>query len=148
MTDTIEYRPLPISTEDLLRLRGTVQERDRNLRLMLIHTEVGETLISVMTKGSTEPLFHVRHAKAETGKPCWLVHHPKDGPGYEFAAIVEVANFLAFGEARLCKRSWATGWSEPGRIVGGGRPPTTTTTTRSAGREEIATDMQGRRAWR
>jgi hypothetical protein len=41
MSDTIEYRPLPISTEDLLRLKAAVGDRDRNLQLMLI-TDVGE----------------------------------------------------------------------------------------------------------
>jgi hypothetical protein len=41
---------------------------------------------------------------------------------HEFPAVVDVANFLAFGDARLCKRSWMTGRSEPGLIVGGELP--------------------------
>jgi hypothetical protein len=30
------------------------------------------------------------------GANCWLVHHSEEGPLYEFGAIVEVANYLAF----------------------------------------------------
>ena len=44
----------------------------------------------------------------------WLVHHPEDGPLYEFRAIPEVANFLAFGDAKCCRRSWMRApWSAP-----------------------------------
>jgi hypothetical protein len=154
MSDTIEYRPLPISTEDLLRLKAAVGDRDRNLQLMLI-TDVGEEAhIAVMTKGVEEPLFTVCHAKTETAKPCWLVHHPNAGPMFEFPAVVDVANFVALGDGRLCKRSYGTGWSEPGRIVGGalvgapggpnGAPPRLAAKVR----EEIVTDAQGLRARR
>jgi hypothetical protein len=121
MTDAIEYRPLPISTDDVLRLRDAVGDRDRDLRLVLGHTDAGEDYISAETKGGVL-LFHIRRAEAETGKPCWLVHHPEGGPMHEFPAVVDVANFLAFGDARLCARSWMTGRSEPGRIVGGELP--------------------------
>jgi hypothetical protein len=130
MNDTVEYRPLPIEIDDLLRLKAAAGDRDRNLRLMLLRTDVGEMHIAVMTKGVEEPLYTVRHAEAETGKegarppkPCWLVHPSNgDGPMYEFPAVVDVANFLAFGDAQRCKRSWMTGRSQPGRIVGGAMP--------------------------
>jgi hypothetical protein len=122
MTDTIEYRPLPISTEDLLRLKAAIGDRDRKLLLMLLHTDAGEEHVAAMIKGVEDALFTVRHAETETGKPCWLVHHPEGGPMHEFPAVVDVANFLAFGDARLCKRSWMTGRSEPGLIVGGELP--------------------------
>src|SRR5947209_4781832 len=121
MTNTIEYRPLPISTEDLLRLKAAAGDRDRNLQLDLVHTDVGEDYIEVMIKGAAAPFYTVRRAETETGKPCWLMHHD-DGPMHEFQATSEVAAFLASGDARLCKRSWMTRHSEPGRIVGGGRP--------------------------
>jgi hypothetical protein len=129
MSDTIEYRPLPISTDDLLRLEAAVGDRDRNLELTRIRAD-GEAHIMVTIKGVKDALFAVRRAKAETGKegarppkPCWLVHPSNgDGPMYEFPAVVDVANFLAFGDAQRCKRSWMTGRSEPGRIVGGELP--------------------------
>jgi hypothetical protein len=119
MTDTIEYRPLPIDTDDALRLKAAVGDRDRNLQLLLLHTDVGEDHIAVMLKDVKEPFYTVRHAETETGKPCWLVHHPSDGAMFEFPAVVDVANFVALGDGRLCKRSYGMGWSEPGRIVGG-----------------------------
>jgi hypothetical protein len=116
------YLPLPISTEDFLPLKAAVGDRDRNLQLRLLAIgNGGETNIAVMIKGVEDALYAVRHAKAEPGKPCWLVHHD-DGPMHEFPAVVDVANFLAFGDARFCKRSWITGRSEPGRIVGGELP--------------------------
>jgi hypothetical protein len=126
MIDTIEYRPLKIDTDDLLRLKAAVGDRDRNLLLELGHTDVGEDFISVAVKFSHAPnpilLYTVCHAEAETGKRCWLVHHPESGPLYEFAATSEVAAFLGSGATASCRRSYGTGWSEPGRIVGGGRP--------------------------
>jgi hypothetical protein len=147
----IEYRPLPISPDDVLRLKAGVGDRDRNLRLMLLRTDVGEMHIAVMTKGVEEPLYTVRHAEAETGKPCWLVHHPSDGPMYEFVAVIDVANFVALGDGRLCKRSYGTGWSEPGRIVGGalaGAPgrasiaaPSNTTTTQGSKEDERSSSL-------
>ena len=69
-------------------------------------------------------IFYIRRAvetETEAAKPCWLVYAEK-GPTHEFPAVVDVANFLAFGDARLCKRSWITGRSEPGLIVGGELP--------------------------
>jgi hypothetical protein len=144
MTDAIEYRPLPISTDDLLRLKQAVGDRERELpaasRLQLTrrNTDVGEAYIAAEIKGVGARL-HIRHAKAETGMPCWLVHYPSDGAMYECPAVIDVANFVALGDGRLCKRSYGTSWSEPGRIVGGalagapghapiGAPSNTTTT--------------------
>jgi hypothetical protein len=57
MSDTIEYRPLPISTDDLLRLKAAVgdRDRDRDLRLDFLQTDVGEAHIAVMAKASRSP---------------------------------------------------------------------------------------------
>jgi hypothetical protein len=112
-----------------LRLEAAVGDRDRNLELTRIRAD-GEAHIIVTIKGVKDALFTVRRAETETGKegarppkPCWLVHPSNgDGPMYEFPAVVDVANFLAFGDAQRCKRSFMTGRSEPGRIVGGAMP--------------------------
>jgi hypothetical protein len=105
-----------------LRLKAAVGDRDRKLRLMLLPIDGGgETNIEVMIKGVEDSLYTIRHAEAETGKPCWLVHHD-DGPMHEFPAVVDVANFLAFGDAGLCKRCFMTGRNEPGLIFGGELP--------------------------
>jgi hypothetical protein len=149
MSDTIEYRPFLIDIDDFLRLKAAVGDRDRNLRLILGHTDAGDEYISATIKGSrSEPLFTVRHAEAETGKPCWLVHHPSDGPMYEFAAPSEVAAFLASGDARLCKRSWLTARSAPGLIVAGELPAETPKWASEAapGRRGRALPMLGDRA--
>jgi hypothetical protein len=122
MTTTIAYHPLPISTEDLLRLKAAVGDRDRTLLLILLHTDEGEESVAVAIKGVEAPLYTVRRATPETSKPVWLVCAPKDGPLHEFKAPSEVAAFLTSGDARLCQRSWMTGRSEPGLIVGGELP--------------------------
>jgi hypothetical protein len=125
MTDTIEtYQPMPISTDDFLRLKAAVADRDPKLRLNLEHTEDGAGSVAVMTmppfRGVGQgtllayvergQLSHnltegrrrvVRDGRAKIG---WRVYHP-DGPLYEFAAIPEVANFLAFGDTQCCRRS-------------------------------------------
>jgi hypothetical protein len=120
--DPVTYRPMSISTDDFLRLKAAVSDRDRNLQLLLLHTDVGEAHIAVMIKGVKEPFWTLRHAQAETEKQCWLVHRPAGGDMYEFAATSEVAAFLASGWAASCRRSFATGWSEPGLIVAGKMP--------------------------
>jgi len=119
----VTFRPLPIPHEVFLILRGAVQDRDRNRNfwLELEHTEEGEDYITVMTK-SGATLYHIRRAN-ETGKPCWLVH--TDEAPYEFVdTVVDVANFLTLDDARMAKRSWMTGRSEPGLIVAGELPET------------------------
>jgi hypothetical protein len=111
MTTTDTYWPLPISTEDLLRLRAAVGDRDPKLRLDLDHTKDGEDYISVTTKGlvygptKLEPMLV---ATIIRGENCWLVHHPKDGPLFEFKEgdVGAVATFLAFGKADCCRREW------------------------------------------
>jgi phosphoglucomutase len=41
-------------------------------------------------------------------------HYLAGGPLYEFRAILEVANFLAFGDAKCCRRSWMRAfWRTP-----------------------------------
>jgi hypothetical protein len=110
MTTSDTHRPLPIDIDDFLRLQAATADRDRNLWLTLGHTEAEEDYIAVMIKGVEDDIFHIRHAvETEAAMPCWLVHHPSDGPMYEFRATSEIAAFLASGDARLCKRSWTTG---------------------------------------
>jgi hypothetical protein len=129
----VEYRTLPIEIDDFLRLRAAMGDRDRKQQLLLLHDDFGagqEDHIAVMITGCADPFYTVRRAvetgKTPTAKPCWLVHpaglDDDGGPLHEFPAVVDVANFLASGEARLCKRSFMTGWIEPGRVVGGAMP--------------------------
>jgi hypothetical protein len=55
------------------------------LRLELVHIDdAGEDYITVMAargKSDEDPLWTIRRAETETGTPCWIVHHPEDGPG-------------------------------------------------------------------
>jgi hypothetical protein len=161
MNSTVEYRTLEIPTDDLLRLKAAVGDRERELpaasRLQLTrrHTDGRDAYIAAEIKG-VGAQFHIHHAEeAETGKPCWLVHHPEGGPMHEFPAVVDVANFVALGDGRLCKRSYGTGWSEPGRIVGGalaGAPgrapigaPANTTTTQGSKADVVSRGGAGSR---
>jgi hypothetical protein len=128
----VEYRTLPIEIDDFLRLRAAVGDRDRKQQLLLLHDDFGvgqEDHIAVMITGCEDPFYTVRRAvetgKPPTAKPCWLVHPAgldDGGDLYEFPAVVDVANFLAFSDGRMCERSYGTSWSEPGRIVGGAMP--------------------------
>jgi hypothetical protein len=62
-----------------------------------------------MTRGVADAIATI--IRGENG---WLVHQPEDGPLYEFRAIPEVANFLAFGDAKCCRGSWMRApWRAP-----------------------------------
>ena len=119
----------PISIDDFLRLKAFVGDRDRHLRLELDHTDIGEAYISVMIKGVPDAFATI--IRGENG---WLVHHPEDGPLYEFGAIPEVANFLAFGDTKCCRRSWTRApWCPPAETTLG----PSRERVGSCGREEI-----------
>jgi hypothetical protein len=134
MTDAVAYHPMPISTDDFLRLKAAMGDRDGAPRdgahqLRLLHTDAGEDFIAVMLKGWEDPFYTVRRAveagKPPTAKPHWLVHY-EGGTGcgllFEFPSLVDVANFFVFEDVQGCTRSWLTGRSEPGLIVGGEMP--------------------------
>jgi len=104
MTTTDTLRRLPISSEDFLCLKGAVADRDRNLRLTLLQTDIGEDFIVVEV--SRPPLFPGFPTEADAiiahvirGERGWMVHHPEDGPLYEFATLRGVAAFLG-GEVK------------------------------------------------
>jgi hypothetical protein len=126
MTDAIEYRPLPIETEDFLRLKAAVGDRDPKLRLTLRRTEHGDFVsvtIKPIFRGEEIPIAIVERVELNPNltegrkrpvrdgsnvKIGWLVHGPElegSGPEYEFVAVAEVANYLAFGDTQCCRRS-------------------------------------------
>ena len=79
-------------------------DRDRNLRLTLLQTDIGEDFIVVEV--SRPPLFPGFPTEADAiiahvirGERGWMVHHPEDGPLYEFATLRGVAAFLG-GEVK------------------------------------------------
>jgi hypothetical protein len=151
MTDTSEYRPLPISTDDFLRLKAAVGDRDPKLRLTLAHTDDGAGNVAVMAcppfRGVDEKMViaSVEHVElspnltegrwrpirdGSNAKVGWIVYYPGNGMSavYEFVAVAEVANFLAFGDTQACRRSSTkTRRARPAAKV----------------REEIVTDAQG-----
>jgi hypothetical protein len=166
MTDTIEtYHPLPIETDDFLRLKAAVADRDPKLRLNLEHTEDGAGSVAVMTmppfrgvgqgtllayveRGPLSPnLTEGRRRVVRDGSSAkigWLVYH-LGGPLYEFAALPEVANFLAFGDTQCCRRSVVKARRARKGDSGEGSPaPAASTEVR----EKIVTDSDGRRALR
>jgi hypothetical protein len=127
MSDTIEYLPLKIDTDDFLRLKAAVADRDPKLRLTLEHTDDGANFILVKTMplfrgcGAGVVIAHVirgelsnklpegrrRVVRDGRSKIGWMVCYPDNGPLYQFAAIAEVANFLAFGDTQACRGSVA-----------------------------------------
>jgi hypothetical protein len=124
--DPVVYRALPISQWDFLALKGSLQERDRKLQLELLHidedTDGVEDFIQVIIKGFMDPYAFIRHAEEAGKKPCWLVHHPDDGPLFEFGATSEVVAFLASRDGSCCRREFAQGSDGAGVIIGGGKP--------------------------
>jgi hypothetical protein len=131
MTEPVAYRPMPIDTDDFLRLKAAVKDRDGRdgtLQVLLHHSDVSEDNIEVVTKGVEGPLYTIRRAvetgKSPTAKPCWLVHFEGNLYGflYEFPSLVDVANWLVFSDGQGCTRNWMAGRSEPGLIVGGEMP--------------------------
>jgi hypothetical protein len=162
MTDTIEtYQPMPIATDDFLRLKAAVGDRDAKLQLYLEHTEDGAGYVLVTIKpvfrgGKESPIAIVAPCEltpnltegrrrpvrdGNNAKIGWVVYGPapENGPEYEFAAIPEVANFLAFGDTQCCRRSVVKA-----RRVGGEGPAAPVTKVR----DEIVTDSEGLRALR
>jgi len=118
----VVYRVLPISQWDFLALKGSLQERDRKLRLKLLHTDDGEDFIVAIIDGFMDPYAFIKHAEEDGKKPCWLVHHTDDGPLFEFGATSEVVAFLASGDGSCCRRDFARGSSGDGVIIGGVMP--------------------------
>jgi len=87
---------------------------------------MGEDFITVMIKGGrfTGDMLSafIKHAEEAGKKPCWIVHHPDDGPLFEFGATSEVVAFLASGDGSCCRRDFARGSSGDGVIIGGVMP--------------------------
>jgi hypothetical protein len=103
------------------------------------------TSLRLRFRGIADNFATIRHAE-EAGKPCWLVHHPYDGPLFEFGAISEVTAFLAYGDGSCCRREFAQVSSGDGVIIGGGMPrPRRTQETED---EQQAYLMEAVRAYR
>jgi hypothetical protein len=101
MTTADTYCPLQFSNADFRHLKKAIRDHAPHLKLDLVHTDTGEPFVSVTTPRITlagpmmaSPSWEAAATiiRAERG---WIVHHPEDGPLYEFATPQEVAVFLA-----------------------------------------------------